>query len=102
MIDEVQYDIVPEQLVREIIDNRQRVNDAVGLAYNRQGADTQALCQHWSAANMSEEIGDCLEKVLDHVDADTANYICLCLDYARQLQAWHIRRLDHASTAAMR
>jgi hypothetical protein len=101
MIDEVQYEIVPEQVVREIIDNRPKVDAAVGEAYNRPGADTESLCQHWSAANMSEEIGDCLEKVLAVSDAETANYICLCLDYARQLQAWHINRLDHFSSHAM-
>lgn len=100
MIEDVQYDIMPEQLVKKFLNWRDEIHEAADEAYSRPKSDTESLYKHQSAANMAQEIAEGLELLLKQVNADTAPYVCLMQDYAHQLQAYHLWSLRNVTNAA--
>ena len=101
MIDEVQTDIIPEQLIPEILAARDAIHAAANGAYSQPDADTESLYKHQSAANMAQEIAEGMTTLLEAVNADRAPYVLLMLDYALQLQCYHLWALRKTAHAAI-
>ncbi|MEI7912758.1 MAG: hypothetical protein WCK77_24285 [Verrucomicrobiota bacterium] len=100
MINEVQYDIMPEQLIPAILADRDAIHEAANEAYTLPNAETEDLARHQSASNMAQEIAEGLDCILATICDDQAPYICLMMDYARQLQAFHLWSLRNVTHAA--
>ena len=101
MIDEVQTDIMPEQLIPEILAARDAIHSAANGAYSLPDADTESLYKHQCASNMAQEIAEGMTRVLETADADHAPYVRLMLDYALQLQCYHLWALRKTAHAAI-
>lgn len=101
MIDEVQIDIIQEQLIPEILAARDEIHLAANAAYSLPDADTESLYKHQCASNMAQEIAEGMTMLFATANADQAPYMRLMLDYALQLQCYHLWALRKTANAAI-